>query len=128
MSVVVAEGEKNRRLVVRFDGAAEGGSPSIPATSRTTSGGPPVLTYVLGGIGVVAMGSFAFFGVTGKNDLHDLRDRCAPDCADDEISKVKREMTVADVSLGIGIVALGAALVTWLVAGPSAAPPTTARW
>jgi hypothetical protein len=110
--VVVTAGEKNRRVVVEFspkNGAPQprGASPSSPSSTLPTS------VYVLGGLGAVALGSFAFFGVKSLSRGDDLKETCAPRCSDDDANAVHRDALIADVSLAIGIVAVGAA--TWIL-------------
>jgi hypothetical protein len=106
--VVIAEGEKNRKLIARFEPAKVRRSESETTTSR------PVLGWVLGGIGMAALGSFAFFAASGRSDLADLRNACAPECSDRSVDYARREMLVADISLGAAIISLGAAAVVLL--------------
>lgn len=84
----------------------------------------PVAAYVLGGVGLAALGGFVGFAASGKSRENDLRDDpCAASstCAPADIDKVKQRYVVADVLLGAGIVSLGAATVIYL-AWPSKAP------
>jgi hypothetical protein len=63
-------------------------------------------------LGAAALGSFAFFALTGKSDENDLRDSCSPNCPESDVDSVRTKYLVADISLGVGIASLGAA--TWL--------------
>ena len=54
--------------------------------------------------------------------IHDLS-QSKNGCSDDQVGDVRRSYIVADVSLGVAIVALGAAAVTWIVA-PGSSPAT----
>ncbi len=134
--VVVREGEKNRSLAVTFGppGGAKsseaGATPPAagaepPPPPATHGGGPPVLTYVLGGVGVVAMGSFAFFGITGTNDASNLRSTCAPACSTSQVDSVRHKLLAADISLGVGVVAIGAAAVLWITHPSASASVST---
>jgi len=124
-TLVVRAGEKNRQLAVRF-GAPESEEPppaqepaATPAETEAPSSAPPAkpktamrtVSYIVGGIGVLALGSWAYFGLTGKKDESALDDRC-PDCTQDEIDDVHTKYVIADISLGVGIVCLGSA--AWL--------------
>jgi len=75
------------------------------------------------GVGAVAFASFGYFGLSGLSKRSDL-DKCTPHCRQDDIDATRRSFLVADVSLGIGIVA--AALGTYLwVSAPSGKKTTT---
>lgn len=135
--LIVRVNEKNRLIRVVFqDGpkpaAAIGppmaaGAPKQGSSTETpTKGGPPVAAIVVAGIGVIALGSFGYFGLTAKSDLDGLRSDCAPYCDQAELDDVKSRMLVADVSLGVGIVALGVAAVLFATHG-SSRPAVTAR-
>ena len=119
--VVIREGERGRRLSVLL--AAPDPKPLPPVQPPAPSGPPypPVATYVFGGIGVAALGSFAYFGMKGRGNASELAKGCGKDktCTEDQVAPVRTQLLVADVSLGIGLVALGTA-VYFLVAN---APP-----
>jgi hypothetical protein len=64
-------------------------------------------------VGVVGLGSFAIFGVRSQSTFDDLHGRCAPGCSGadrEEADRGSREQTIANVSLVIGAVALGASI------------------
>ena len=67
---------------------------------------------MLGGIGVVALGAFGFFGATGLSDANTLRGTCAPGCTDSQVQAVRARLIAADVGLGVGVLSLAAA--TWI--------------
>jgi len=130
--LVVRVNEKNRLVRVTFDDG-----PKAPAATKiepprppaAESRGVPVLGLTLAGVGALAMGSFAYFGATSKSDLDGLRSTCAPFCEQAALDDVKSRMLVADVSLGIGIVALGVAtvlIIAHYASHPAASPMTTA--
>ena len=96
-NVVVREGERNQRVVATFEGNEGAPDRAIPASA-----------YVLGGVGVLGATGFAVFGLRGLAGKSDL-DACKGHCASDEVDAVRRDFVIADVSLGIGILALGAA-------------------
>jgi hypothetical protein len=133
--LIVRVSEKNRLVRVVFqDGAAAApvGPPKpSPATqpqpAESPAAGPPVAAIVLASVGVVALGSFAYFGLTSKSDLSNLRSECAPFCDQSRLDDVKSRMRIADVSLGVGIVALGVATVLFVTRGGSKPATTAAR-
>jgi hypothetical protein len=102
--IVVREGERARPIVAQFEATA------APLAAQST--GPSTATYVVGGLAVAALGSFAFFGIRGLSDESDLSSTCSPHCTDAEVHGTRTDFIVADVSLGAGL-ALGAAA-TWL--------------
>jgi hypothetical protein len=114
--LLLAQGEKHRAVAVDF---------TVPVPKKPAPKPPiPVSAVILGGVGVVALGSFAFWGVLGKNLQADLEETCAPRCQQADADVMRRDFVLADVSLGIGIVALGAAA---LIAVTSrSAPPAEA--
>lgn len=112
--VLVRAAEKARPLIATFpspvvpdkdkDKDSGGGGGSPPATES----GSLVPTLVVGGIGVVALGSFAFFGISGKNAVDDLQE-CKPTCSEEKVDSARTKLIIADISLGVGVVALGVA-------------------
>jgi hypothetical protein len=128
--VVVREGEKNRLVDVVLEAATEG-SPDAAGknpTSTTPTGGDtptqerpfPVVPVVLGGVGLLGIGTFSFFAATGQSDLNDLRSSCAPHCAQGDVDAAHTKIIVANVALGVGVVALAVAAVLYFTQGPSA--------
>lgn len=134
--LIVRVNEKNRLVRVVFQdgaGAAPAGPPKPPPAGDAGPGaespkaGPPVAAIVLAGVGVVALGSFTYFGLTSKSDLSSLRSECAPYCDQSKLDDVKSRMLIADVSLGVGIVALGVAAVLFVTHGSTKPAATASR-
>ena len=117
--VIIGAGQKNRNVTVTFGGAAAsgggGGGPTGPTGPAPAEGGGGSLVpaIIVGGVGVLALGSFAIFGLGGKSDVSDLEKNCKPRCAQSDVDSAKTKLLIADISLGVGIVALGVA--TYLV-------------
>jgi hypothetical protein len=129
MRVVVAETEKGRIVSGRFapkavasKAVAAAPAPETPATSAGGGGVSPV-AIALAGVGVLGLGSFAYFGLTATSDLNNLKQTCAPYCASSDLDAVKQKALFADISLGVGVAALGAATVVFFTSRsePSAA-------
>lgn len=116
-TVLVREGEKNRIVTVTFASPKPEASPqTTPSTTDTPPAAtPPVArdsrtaAWVLSGVGVVALGSFAYFGITARNDASDLRSTCAPGCAESDVDSVRTRLLVADLSLGVSLISFGVA-------------------
>ena len=101
--VLIVEGDKNRKVVAEFASLVAkppAGETVVPPHEPKKV---PVIAYVLGGVSLAAVGSFAYFALSGKGAENDLGSSCSPNCSDADLSPVKRDYLIADVSLGIGI-------------------------
>lgn len=133
--VLVAPGEKERVVRVEFDVALEEDgtayvAPSAPVPRQARPAAPvvnekpSVAPYVLGGAGIAALLVFTYFEISGHAAYADLENGCGKtrSCTDTEIDPVKAKFVGAGVSLGIGLVALGAAAITYVVGRSTAKP------
>jgi len=110
-------GDKARVLEATFvDPLAKiGGS---TGASSDKAGGVPVMSYVLAGVGVVGIGAFAYFRLSGTSDYNKKNDECSPGCPPGDIDPIRTKFTLSYVSLGVGAAALaGAAALYFLVPG-----------
>jgi hypothetical protein len=113
--VIIGAGQKNRNVTVTFGAAGTAaptpGSPATPTpgADEGTKEGSLVPAFIVGGIGVVALGSFAVFGLGGKSDVSTLEKECKPNCAQSDVDSARTKLIIADISLGVGVVALGVA-------------------
>jgi hypothetical protein len=123
--VLVAEGEKNRKIVAEYASLVpKKDEPPPPAIAEHQI---PLGSYIAGGVAVVALGSFAVFALTGKSTEDDLAGKCSPNCTDDEVGSVNRDYLIADVSLGVAAVATIVAVVLALPAFGSSGAVKTAN-
>jgi tetratricopeptide (TPR) repeat protein len=110
-------------------------SEPAPATAEvSTSSKPPVLGYVLLGVGAVGIGAGSFFGIQALGSKSDIDKLCSDvsgskrcsSAAEDKISQNKTSAVVADVSFAVGIAAaaVGAYLV---IKGGTSNETTSAR-
>ena len=112
--VIIGAGLKNRNVTVTFGGPVVAPTgPTSPTPPEGSKGGSIVPALVVGGIGVVALGSFAIFGLGGKSDVSDLESTCKPHCTESQVNSARTKLIIADISLGVGVVALGVA--TYLI-------------
>lgn len=99
LRVVLREWDKDRRIVAEFR------APEA-AESKTSRLMPPAAAvYVLGGLGVVGLASFAYFGLAGRSIESDL-EKCAPYCAQTDVDRMRSRYLVADLSLLVATVSL----------------------
>jgi hypothetical protein len=103
--VLVHEAEKGQRIDVRLG--------EVLRAPKRAPGSPPIAAYIAGGVGVLALGSFAYFGIAGLHGREDLLP-CRGACADAAVDKVQRDFLLADVSLGVSVLAFGVATFLWL--------------
>jgi hypothetical protein len=133
--LVVAAGEKNRIVLASFPaGAATQAAPpaspsaSTPAPAEAPrSASPPLATWILGGVGLAALGGFAYFGLTG-NALHDqLVSRCTQQepCSQSDKDQVLLDWHLADAFLATAVVAVSVGAVLYFTR-PSAPPAQVA--
>lgn len=125
-TLVVRQGERDRAIAFELP-PERTPPPHSKRRPRRVQAKPreeksPTLGWVLVGVGGLGMASFGYFGATGYSREKDLSDDCAPRCPQDDIDGVRRNYVVADISLGVGVVAL--AVGTWLLVthGPSEKP------
>jgi hypothetical protein len=140
---LIRESEKYRTLEVRFDPAPEsapllapdakpaatqlvpasqrGLALSEPGTLGSTSSvtampdrALPAASYVLGGLGLVGLTTFAVLASSGYASEQHLRSTCAGACEAERVDAVRTRYRIADASLTVGIVSLGAAVAVWL--------------
>ncbi len=97
-------GEKNREITGIFKGP--GMKPVL--TERPI----PLSAWVAAGVGVASFAVFGTFGALGVSQRSS--DGCATGCTADQKSSVDTKFVVADVGLGLGVAALGAAVVLYL--------------
>jgi hypothetical protein len=86
--------------------------PPPPATSGEL---PPIplVSYVLGGVGVVGLGLAGVLTLKGHVDAGHLQSTCAPGCSPDDVNSIATLYDIAWVSAGVGVAALAVGLVLW---------------
>ena len=116
--VVVKPGEKNRIVTVTFDTAENGGGATDARdtheahdTTAPSKSSPPIAAYVLGGLGIAALGTAGVMGLLANGDAHDLRSSCAPNCKQTDVDAIQTRYTISGVTAGVG----GALLITGVV-------------
>jgi hypothetical protein len=114
LRVIAHEGEKNRTIQVTFRARvpAPNSTPSETPEKQGDSRSPvPVLTYVFGAVGIVALGTFAALAIDGQHRYDDCRDH---GCATSTTDGLSLERGIAWTALGVGVVSLGAATIFFI--------------
>jgi hypothetical protein len=124
--VLLAEKEKARLVNVNIsinvhesqnpEGSLASQDAPAPAPSEKREYHVPAGAWVLGGVGVLGLGTFAVMGAMAKSDLDDLEKTCSPNCSQSDADAGKTKALIADISLGVGAAALVGALTWALVA------------
>lgn len=104
--VMVHEGERVRRVTVRFPLRARSKPEKLPPRKANV---PSALPFVFGGVAVLALGSFGTFALLGKQKQNEL-DECRPDCSQGDVDSMRTRYAIGDISLAVGAVATGLTL------------------
>jgi hypothetical protein len=143
-SFTVYQGERDRVLRVMVPSRTASVAPPVapaPLATQTPRPPPPAVTaatqavhpsYVaaatVAGFSVATLAVSAVLGLTGRQQLSDLRSSCAPTCTDAQVDPVRTRLTASDVTLGAGLV--GSAVAVYLFAHTAsrrASPGPSAR-
>lgn len=131
--VVIGTGEKYRMVnVVLTDptflarptrmasGLASPPAP-VPVPVSTSEPTVPVMTWVLGGVGVVGLGAGAVLRVIGNNDFNAMKEGCGDvGCPSSDIKALEQKYTISNVAFGVGAAAAAGAVIWYLVDSPRA--------
>jgi hypothetical protein len=85
--------------------------------------GSGALPWVIGGVGVIGAGGYALLYSMAKSENAALISQCWPTCSEDRLDRVRNLYLAADVSLGVGVAALGTATYLFLQSGSSSEKP-----
>ncbi len=105
--VVVREGEKSQPIELSRP-------KKVPETPSDEGFTVPVGAWVLAGVGLAGVGVFAGLSAYAKSEVDDMRVDCAPFCPQARVDDARAFLLGGNVSLGLGIAAIGAAL-TWTI-------------
>jgi hypothetical protein len=98
VSVRAKTGEKDRTVIADFPNPEQGKMDPWPT-----------VTYALAGVSALGIASFVGFGLAGRSLEREL-DACAPNCTDHgKAERMNTRYLIADISLGVGALSLGAA-------------------
>jgi len=100
--VTVKLGERNHHVTLQFAASV---TPIAPTRKKKA---PPFYTWIVGGVGVAGMISFAAWGTSAIVLQNDLRNSCYGSCTAVDVERVHNRALAADVSLAIGVAGLAA--------------------
>ena len=119
--VNAAEGGKSLMVRVRFAGEPRPAPPAGPpvAVAPRVDPGPrepgerpiPLLTYVFGGVAIVAGGTSAVVAAGAFSERNAAREECAPTCDAERIDSIRSRFRAADALGGVAIASAGLAAV-----------------
>lgn len=105
--IVVAQSEKDRVIVgkIALEGPADTTKPPTPsATPEGSRSGVPLASWIGWGVGAAGLVSFSIFGLKARLDYDDYESTCGQRCTTSDRDSVQTSVTIADISLVIGLV------------------------
>jgi len=115
LQVIAIESDLNRRVEIVL-AQPHADPPPVHTLPPRVESRSLVPAYVLGGVAVVGAASFSYFALSGHAEMGPL-DRCKPYCNPDDVRSVRTKYLLADISLGVSLLALAGAGY-WLLAEP----------
>jgi hypothetical protein len=123
--IVVKQGEKNRIVTVTFaigeetnGGAKKPGPADVGDDDRARNRGgssPPIAAFIVGGLGLAALGTALYINLDANADARKLRDDCAPRCNPADVDDVEQRRIIAGVTAAAGGALLIAGVVLFFV-------------
>ena len=97
-----------------------------PVTDEAPAGnGKRTVGYVIGGVGIVALGVGSYFGVRAFSKWGERNDHCTPDCSPAAKSAgddAKTAATISNIGIGLGLVGIGVGTYLVLTAKSASEP------
>lgn len=139
--VVIGTGEKYRAINVVFpdpnaaaraSAAAEASAPAVtqPAVTPPLAAEPhvvPVMSWVLGGVAVVGVGTGAVLRLVANSDFDAMTEGCAArGCPESDIDTLGQKFLMSNVAFGVGAAAAAGAVLWYVLDAPSAEQGTLA--
>lgn len=117
--VLIREAEKRRPIAVTFGATSDTPVDDKPVKPATSSSSVPVATYLLAGVGVVALGvSVPMY--LGYFDKKSRLDECEPvGCKQEDVDAARRQLITANVFTWVGVAAIGTGVIVWAAAPKS---------
>ena len=97
--------------------------PTPPADRGPGSRSVPAASMAFAGVGVLSLGGAWYFGLKARGQYRDLKQSCAPHCAQSQSDSVYTKAVLSDVALATAVAAFGVS--AWFYFSRSAAPAAT---
>jgi hypothetical protein len=133
-SVSVAAGESKKVVLDAQPRPLSPAAPEPPPPAEptvvvdTSPGGLRTASYIVGGVGIAGLATFAIFGAMEKSKFNQLNDAChgapCPPGHEDDIAAGRSQKTIANVGLAVGAAGVAAGVVLFAVSGRSKAATT----
>jgi hypothetical protein len=124
--ILIRAGERTRPITVTLGTTPSAPPQTEPQASTSSKRSSLAVPLVIGGAGVVALGTFAVLAISGTNDVDHMRHTCRPTCAQSDVDSARHKILIGDVFLGVGVVAVGVATYMLLTRSSEDHPPATA--
>lgn len=125
--VVARQGEQSRIVTVTLGAATP--DPWTPTPKpETGKSSPPVLAYILGGVGIAALGTALVIDLGANSDARTLKETCSPRCEQSQVDDVEQKYLIAGITAGVGGALLIGGLVLFFTHGGKDAKPTATTW
>jgi hypothetical protein len=111
--VVVNEGEKLVRVQAVFE-KPRPAAPPVNHGENTASRPVPAAAWVLGGLGVAALGAGSALLISANSERSNLEGSCKPFCNDDSVDSLKVRYLAANVAFGVGALSAATALILYV--------------
>jgi len=119
--VVLREGDKGHVVSASWETpkAAPVAEAPVVRTERYT----PPYVFVVGGVGIAAIGVGTAFFIVANSKKSDLSNTCKPFCSSDDVGAVKTKYVIGNVGVGLGIAAVATAVVLFVLRPERPVPP-----
>lgn len=104
-----------------------GAAPTARQSPGSSLRHKPLLLTSSAALGAVGGLSAAYFGLSARRGERALRE-CSPSCGQAAVDEVRRDYTLANVALAVGVIGFAASSLIYLTDRPSAPPARTKRW
>jgi hypothetical protein len=143
--VLLVDGEKARRVVLHLPGEQTSGldpaqppppsgptatGPLLPQPAAARPTGVPTGAWILGGLGLAAVGVGVYFTIAAGDYLDQLKQPgvgCSPKCTDEQIAPGRNDAIVSYVGYGVGAAAIGGAILWAVLANSGGGSSASAR-
>lgn len=127
--VVIEQSSRDRVITVTFASPDGRNQSSRTVEPRPVAARPPLVSWILGGAGVLAIGGGSALWVIGSSAHDDLESTCAvtSSCAHADVVSARTKLIAGDVLVGAGVIALGVAIVLAVVGSADERAPIKAR-